>query len=64
MQRHMQTVSQKRHENVRLNAPFLLVKNRPNSQVSFQVLEGLFHLRRLNVELPQLSRILLAKIGA
>ena len=47
-----------------LNPPFQGMKNGPQTQIIFEVLEGCFHLRELNVKLPELFRLLRAQIAA
>src|SRR5437870_1018315 len=63
-QMHVQTISHKRHKNVRFDPSFQLVKDRPQAQVIYEVLECGFDLRQLNVKLPQAGRILSAEIAA
>src|SRR5207302_8415702 len=52
-QRYVQTVSQKRNENVRFDPVLQLMVNRPQGQVVFEILEGGLHFGELDVRLPQ-----------
>src|SRR5439155_17738099 len=63
-QRDMQTISQKRHKNVRLDPRLQAVKNWPQAQIIFEVFESRFDLRQLDIKLPQLGRLFVAKISA
>ena len=47
---HVQTIGQKRHKNVGLDAALPFVKDRPQAQIVFEIFEGSFHLRQLNVK--------------
>ena len=60
----MKAVGQETNKNVRFDPSFQLVKDRPQAQVIFEVLECGFDLRQLNVKLPQAGRILSAEIAA
>src|SRR6266403_6031190 len=63
-QMHVQTISYKRHKNMRFDPLFQLVKDRSQAQVIFQVFESRFDLRQLNIELPQAGRRLAGEITA
>ena len=52
----VQTVSQERDENMGLDAMLQLVMDGAQGQIIFEVLEGGFHLRQLDVKLPQFFR--------
>jgi hypothetical protein len=49
---------------MRFDPFFQLVKDRPQTQIIFQVFEGRFDLRQLNIELPQAGRLLAGEIAA
>ena len=61
----MKTIGQKRYEDVRLDALFALMKDRPDRQIALEVLERFFHRHQLQVQAPQLGWIagLLAVVG-
>src|SRR5713101_9118207 len=60
----MQAISQKGDEDVRLDARLQLVKDRPDREVSFQILEGLFHRDQEQIVAPQLGWVFLDEVGA
>ena len=41
---HVQAVRQEAHEDMRLDASWLLVEDRPDRQIALEVAKGLFHL--------------------
>ena len=51
-ERHLQTVSHKRHKNVRLDSSVTLMRNGSYGQIVFALLEHLLDLGQLNVLLP------------
>ncbi len=63
-QTHVQAISQERHKNVRLDPMFQLVKNRPQTQIVFEIFERRFHLGQLNIKLPQFGGVLALQIAA
>src|SRR6201981_3997776 len=60
----MQAIGQEGDEDMRLDARFALMIDRAQPQIVFQVLEGGLDLDELDVEPPQLGRVLAAQIGA
>ena len=63
-QRDVEAVSQKRHEDVRLNAVFPLMINRAQREVAFEVFERLLNLRELQIKFPERGGILLREVAA
>src|ERR671914_1032449 len=59
-----EAIGHKGDKDVCFNARLLLVVNRPDRQIIFELFEGLFDLGQLDVVLPQLSRVLSAEIRA
>ena len=53
----MQTVGEKRDEDVRFDTLDMLMEDRPYRQITFEVLEGFFHGDQLQVEGPQGGRL-------
>jgi hypothetical protein len=53
-QGHVQAIRQESHEDMRFNSPLLLMVNRTQRQIAFEILERLLHLRQLGVVFPQL----------
>ena len=51
-ERDVQAVGQKGDEDVRLNARFFLVVNRPDCKITLEIIERLFDLRKLDVVAP------------
>ena len=49
---------------MRLDAPLVLVEDRPDGEVAFEVLEGLLHPDELEIIVPQLGRIVFGEVGA
>ena len=60
----MKTVSHKRHQDVRFDSRFELVKNGADFQVAFEVLEGLFDFGELQVEAPQFGWVRVEHVSA
>ena len=54
-QSDVQTIRQKRHEDVRFDPLLALMKDRPDRQVALEILERLLHVDQLHVELHKLS---------
>src|ERR687896_1578253 len=50
---HLKTIRHKGDEDVRFDARVLLVVNRADGQVAFELFEGLLDLGQLNIVLPQ-----------
>ena len=63
-QMDVQAVGQKGDKDVRFHSPLQLMENGAQAQVVLEVFEGRFHLRELNVKLPQLLRFLRAQVAA
>ena len=63
LQRDIQTVGKKGHEDVRLDAWILLMVDRPDREITLQVSKGCLDLRQLDVTLPQDCRILTREVG-
>ena len=63
-QRRVQAVGQKGHENMRFNASLFLMEKRAQCQIALEVLKRLLDLRKLDIEVPQLRRLLLGQVGA
>src|ERR1700732_5479846 len=63
-QRDVQAIGQERHEDVRLDAVLELVVDRAQVQIVLHGLEGGLDLDELDVEPPQLGRVLAGEIGA
>ena len=63
-QRDVQTIGQKRNQDVRLDPFFALMKDRPDRQIALEILKRLFDVDQLQVQAPELSRIGLGQIGA
>ena len=57
-------VSQKGDENVGFNSALVLVEERADCQVAFEIAEGFFDGDELDVVLPQLGGIVVGEIGA
>jgi hypothetical protein len=64
LQGDLQAVRQEGHEDVGLDAFLGLVEDRPNGQVVLDLLEGLFDLGELDVELPQGIGLVGREVGA
>ena len=64
LERDLQAVGKERHEDARLNAFVLLVIDGADRQIVLQLLESLFDLGELNVELPQQCWGMFGEIGA
>ena len=60
----VQAIGQEGDEEVRLNAGLELVKDRPDRQVAFEVLERLLDRNQQQVVAPQLGRVFLDEVGA
>jgi len=60
----VQAIGQEGDEDVRLDARLALVKDRPDREIAFEVLERLFDRHQQQVMAPQLSRVFLDEIGA
>ena len=60
----VQAIGQEGDEDVGLNARLELVKDRPDREVAFEVLERLFDCNQQQIVAPQLGRVLLDKVGA
>jgi len=60
----VQAIRQEAHEQVRLNASLVLVKDRPDRQVALEVAKGLLHLHQLQMVIPHHSRVCLGQIAA
>ncbi len=52
------------NEDVRFDAPLLLVKDGPDREIAFEGLEGGLDFDDLRIELPELGRVGLREIGA
>src|SRR5215831_19848177 len=63
-QRDVQTITQKRHEDVRFDALLVLMEDRPDRQIAFEVFKRFFHCHQLEIQAPQLGWIALGQIGA
>ncbi len=64
LQRHLEAIGQKGHEDVRLDTPIALVIDGPDCEIALQFLERLLDFGELDVEGPQLRRRLSCEIGA
>ena len=64
LQRDLQAVGQKRDEDVGFDPLLVLMEDRPDRQIAFQILERLFDGNELGVVLPQQRGIILGEIGA
>ena len=60
---HLKTIRHKGDEDVRFDARVLLVVNRADGQVAFELFEGLLDLGQLNIVLPQQSGRFSGEIG-
>ena len=60
----MEAVGKEGDEDVRLDPRFVLVEDRTNGEIAFQILEGLFHRHELQIIVPELGGIVLGEIGA
>ena len=63
-QRDVKAIGNERNEDVRLDALLELMEDRAQLQIILHGLEGGFDFDELNVELPELGRILSGQIGA
>ena len=63
-ERDVQGIGQKGNEDVRLDSGLELVKDRPDREVAFEVLERLLDGHQQQVVAPQLGRIILDEVGA
>ena len=63
-QRDVQTIGQKGNEDVGLDAGLELVKDRPDREVAFEILERLLDRDQQQIMGPQLGRVFLDEIGA
>ena len=57
-------LGQERDEDVGLYAGLLLMEDRPNGEITFEILERFFHRDQLEIVAPQLRRVVLAEVGA
>ena len=64
LQRDQQTIGQKRNENMSFNSGFELVIDGTDRQITLQLLERLLDLDQLQIEPPQMARIIALDIGA
>ena len=64
LQRDLQTISQERNEDMGFDPVLILMEDRPYRQISFQVLECLFHRNELGIVLPQQRGVVLGEVGA
>ena len=62
-ERHVQAIGQKGDEDVGLDARRELVKDRPDGEIAFEVLEDLFDGDQQQIVAPQLGRVLLDQVG-
>jgi hypothetical protein len=60
----VQAIGEKGDEDMRFDAVFELMEDRPQVEIVLYGLEGRFDLDELDVELPELRRVLSAKIGS
>src|ERR1700720_4639177 len=63
-QSDVQAVGQEGDEDVRLNAPLELVKDRSDCEVAFEILERLLDRHQQQIMAPQLGGVFLDEIGA
>jgi len=63
LERDLQAIGEERDEDVRLNARFLLVIDRPHREVVLEFLESLLDLGELDVERPQPLGCLRREVG-
>src|SRR6516165_11412327 len=63
-ERDVEAIGEEGDEDMRLNPRLVLVKDRPNGEVAFEVLERLFDAAELKVKAPQPRRIVVDEIGA
>jgi hypothetical protein len=63
-QRDVQAIGQEGDEDVRFDAMLKLVMDRAKLQIALEILERSLDLDELDIELPQLGRILIAQVGA
>src|SRR5580693_3079575 len=63
-QRDMQAIGQEGNENVGLNARLALVKDRPDREIAFEVLERLLDRNQQQIMAPQLGGVFLDQVGA
>lgn len=64
LQRHVQTIGQVSHEDVRFHALFLLVKDRSDLQIALEVFERRLDGHQLQIVFPERLRIGLRQVGA
>ena len=62
-QRDVQAIGQKGNEDVRLDAGLKLVKDRPDREIAFEVLERLLDCNQQQIMAPQLGRVFLDEVG-
>src|SRR2546423_10653935 len=60
----MEAIGEEGDEDMRLDARCILVKDRPNGEVAFEVPERLLDADKLEVQAPQPRRIVVGEIGA
>jgi hypothetical protein len=60
----VQAVGEEGDKDVRFDAPLVLMKDRPDGEVTFERSEGGLDFDQLQIELPELGRISLGEIGA
>ena len=63
-QRDVEAIGQEGDEDVRFDAVLKLMEDRTELQIIFEVLERGLDLDELNIEVPQLGRVLVTQIGA
>lgn len=63
-QRHMEGIGHEGHKDVRFDTPFFLMMDRPERQVSLEVLKRFFDVNQLSIELPHLGRIAANQVGS
>src|SRR5260370_28684504 len=63
-ERDVEAIGEEGDEDMRLDPRLVLVKDRPDGEVTFEVLERLLDADKLEVEAPQPRRIVVGEIGA
>jgi hypothetical protein len=60
----LETKGQKRNKNMGFDSLLQLVKDRPHSEISFEIFECFLDLAQQDIELPESSGIFAAEVGA
>ena len=62
-ERRVQAIGEEGDEDMRLDAPLLLVVDRAKGEIALEVFESFFHRDELQIVAPKLRRILLGQVG-